>query len=129
MQIKHNNVKIIIYYIFSTFYQCVVSRFRPPGDSRLPLFPLPPPITFLPGSRPLSPSTLLLHSFKIFYSPPTLIFPLLFCEIPTSHFLFILLLHILCGILSNPASREQSNPTSRTVFLMKSWIQKIPSRP
>ena len=33
----------------------VVSRCLPPEDSRLPLFPLPPPVSFLPGSRPLSP--------------------------------------------------------------------------
>ena len=32
----------------------MVSCFRPSKDSRLPLFPLPSPVSFLPGSRPLS---------------------------------------------------------------------------
>ena len=53
MQIKqHDNVKIIIYYILLQPFINVVSRFPPPEDSHLPLFPLPPPITFIPGSRP-----------------------------------------------------------------------------
>ena len=38
----------------------MVSRFWSPEDSRLTLFPLPPPVTFLPCSRPLSPPTILL---------------------------------------------------------------------
>ena len=59
MQIKqYDNVKIIIYYIFLQPFINVVSRFPPPEDSRLPLFPLPPTVTFLPGSRPLSPPPL-----------------------------------------------------------------------
>ena len=58
MQIKqHDNVKIIIYYIFFRRFINVVSRFRPLEDSRLPLFALPPPVTFLPAPAPLSPTT------------------------------------------------------------------------
>ena len=43
-------------------------------------------------------------------------FPLLFYENPASHFLFLLLSRIPYPILANPASREVSNPESRTVF-------------
>ena len=56
MQLKQlDDVKIIIYYVFLQPFISLVSRFQPPEDSRLPLFPLPPPVTFLLGSRPLSP--------------------------------------------------------------------------
>ena len=53
MQIKqYDNVKIIIYYIFLQCFINVVSCFRPPEDSCLPLFSLPPPITLFPGLPP-----------------------------------------------------------------------------
>ena len=40
----------------------------------------------------------------------------LFYTNPASHFLFMLLCHIPCPILANSTSREQSNPTSHTIF-------------
>ena len=48
---KSNNM-IMIKLLFIIFFVNVVSRFPLPEDSRLPLFPLPPLVTFLPGSRP-----------------------------------------------------------------------------
>ena len=51
---KSNNI-VMLKLLFIIFFQRfinVVSRFPPPEDSRLPLFPLPPPVTFLPCSRP-----------------------------------------------------------------------------
>ena len=57
---KSNNMVmlklLLVIYFFQHFIN-VVSHFRAPEDSRLPLFPLPPHVTFLPSSCPLSPPT------------------------------------------------------------------------
>ena len=62
---KSNNM-IMLKSLFIIFFQRfinVVSPFRPLEDSRLPLFSLPPPVPFLPGSPPPPPPHVSPHYF------------------------------------------------------------------